>query len=74
MADIPFVPKEWTRLKDLAGDDVFPKYAEIFLDSQYNGIGWGDYYREFKRLREVNALENELPEINEERRERQREK
>lgn len=72
MIDIPFVPAEFEKLHDMNGDRVFPKYAEVFLDSQYDSLGWGDYFEEFKRLKKANALEDELPEINEEKRKKQK--
>lgn len=71
-AGIPFVPREWERLRELNGDNVFPKYAEVFLSSEYNGLGWKEYNDEFKRLRAAGRLEDELPEINEEKRRLQR--
>jgi hypothetical protein len=30
MADIPFVPKEWERLKEMDETNVFYRYANIF--------------------------------------------
>lgn len=67
MADIPFVPKEWERLRDMNGQEVFYRYATIFLSSEYDGIGWSDYYQAFKDLKQQGALEEELPEIAEKR-------
>jgi hypothetical protein len=52
MADIPFVPKEWERLKDMNSVGVFFRYAQIFLATEYEGIGWSDYYNAFKELKE----------------------
>lgn len=71
-AGIPFVPKEWEHLRELNGDDVFPKYAAVFLASEYEGLGWADYYQEFKKLKERGKLEDELPALNEEKRKKQR--
>lgn len=71
-AGIPFVPKEWERLRELNGDNVFSKYAEVFLSSEYDGLGWKEYNDEFKRLRAAGHLEDELPEISEEKRQLQR--
>ena len=65
-ADIPFVPTEFEKLRALNGDDVFPFYAELFKDSSFEGLDWTDYYNEFKRLKEEKLIENELPEIREE--------
>ena len=67
MADIPFVPKEWERLKEMTTQEVFYRYATIFLESEYESIGWSDYYKAFKELKAAGALEEELPEIAEKR-------
>ena len=72
--DIPFVPREWERLHEMLGDHVFPKYAEIFLDSAYDTLGWGDYYQEFKALKQAGTIDDELPALNEDKRKKQRER
>lgn len=74
MADIPFVPKEWERLKDMNSVGVFFRYAQIFLATEYEEIGWSDYYNAFKELKEQDKLEEELPEIAERRRRELQEK
>lgn len=74
MADIPFVPREWERLKEMNGANVFHKYAEVFLDSQYDNLGWSDYYAAFKKLKQENSIEAELPEVNEAKRQEQRQR
>lgn len=66
MADIPFVPREFERLRALNGDNVFPMYASVFLDQEFQGLGWGDYYKRFVELREKHLIEEELPEIGDE--------
>ena len=63
MADIPFVPKEWERLREMTEQEVFYRYATIFLQSEYEGIGWSDYYKAFKELKAAGVLEDEIPEI-----------
>ena len=63
MADIPFVPKEWERLREMTEREVFYRYATIFLQSEYEGIGWSDYYKAFKDLKAAGVLDEELPEI-----------
>lgn len=73
-ADIPFVPKEFERLKELNGKDVFPTYAAVFLDKEFEGLGWGDYYKKFCELKELHKIEDELPEIDEEKYRKLREK
>jgi hypothetical protein len=40
MADIPFVPKEWERLREMNEQEVFYRYATIFLATEYEGLGW----------------------------------
>lgn len=63
MADIPFVPSEFERLKEMTTSDLFHRYATIFLSSEYEGLGWGDYFKAFLELKEQNMLEYELPEL-----------
>ena len=54
--------------------EVFHRYATIFMSSEYDDLGWHEYYEAFKSLREQNRLEEELPAIAEQRRETLREK
>lgn len=74
MADIPFVPREWERLKEMTEQEVFYRYATIFLSSEYDGLGWSDYYKAFKDLKAAGRLEDELPEIAERREKELKEK
>ena len=46
-ADIPFVPKEWERMREMNGDKAFPKYAEVFAQSEYEDLGWHDYFEAY---------------------------
>ena len=64
-ADIPFVPAKFEELHSIHGNDVFPIYAEIFFSEEFEGLGWGDYFKEFKRLQREGIIEEELPEIKE---------
>ncbi len=64
-ADIPFVPAEWERIRELNGSNTFLKYAEVFLAAEYENLGWGDYFHEFMRLKEEKNIEKELPELRE---------
>lgn len=66
LADIPFIPSEFERLREWNGENVFPIYAKVFLEQEYEGLGWEDYFKAFKRLRESGEIEDELPEIREE--------
>ena len=66
MADIPFVPREFERLHESNGDDVFPVYARVFQSQEYENIGWDDYFKEFKTLKDTKLIEDELPEIGDE--------
>lgn len=74
MADIPFVPKEWERLREINSHEIFYRYAQIFLSTEYENIHWDDYYKVFLELRAAGRLEEELPEIAEQRRRELREK
>lgn len=60
-ADIPFIPKEWERLREMNGDRVFEVYAEVFAQTEYEGLGWDDYYKAFKDLKDSGDMESELP-------------
>lgn len=62
-ADIPFVPREWERLHSMNGDKVFGIYAEVFAQSEYEGLGWDDYYKAFQELKESGDIDDELPGI-----------
>ena len=62
-ADIPFVPKEWERMRDLNGSKAFPKYAEVFAQSEYEDLGWSEYFEAFRALKASGELEDELPGI-----------
>lgn len=68
MADIPFIPKEWQNISDLNPIGAFYKYAQIFLSSEYEGVAWSDYFDLYRRLREANKLEDELPGISDDKR------
>ena len=73
-ADIPFIPAEFERLHESNGDDVFQVYADIFLSSEFEGLGWKQYYEEFLRLKEKGHIEDELPILKEEKRKQLKEK
>ena len=73
-ADIPFIPAEFERLHESNGDNVFQVYADVFLSSEFEGLGWKQYYEEFLRLREKGHIEDELPILKEEKRKQLKEK
>lgn len=66
MVDIPFVPAEWEKLSEMHPDHLFYKYAQIFMGSEHDTIGWDDYYKAFKQLKDQNSLEDELPRLHDE--------
>ena len=74
LADVPFVPKEWERLREMTETDLFYRYASIFMSADYEGLGWSDYYQAFLDLKRQNRLEAELPEIADEKRKKLKEK
>ena len=73
-ADIPFVPAEFEKLHQINGTKVFPLYSDIFLSEEYEELGWGDYFQAFKRLKEARSIEDELPELKEEKRKKLQER
>ena len=62
-ADIPFVPKEWERMRELNGSNAFPKYAEVFAQSEYEDLGLSEYFEAFRALKASGELDDELPGI-----------
>ena len=72
--DIPFIPAEFERLHESNGDNVFQVYADVFLSSEFEGLGWKQYYEEFLRLKEKGHIEDELPILKEEKRKQFKEK
>ena len=70
MADIPFVPKEWETIAEMNAVGAFHVYAQVFLNSEYEGIGWSDYFEAFRSLRDARKIEDELPGLSEEKRSR----
>lgn len=74
-ADIPFIPKEWERIKEMADEEnLFSTYATIFQGEEYEGLGWDSYYKQFKSLKEVGLIEDELPKLRDEKFKKLREK
>lgn len=67
-ADIPFVPAEFERLHEANGNKVFQIYADVFLSSEFEGLGWKDYDEQFRKLKEAGIIEDELPILKEEKR------
>lgn len=60
--DIPFIPREWERIKEMNGEErCFAAYAKIFADECYRGINWDYYDSQFKKLQSAGMIEDELP-------------
>lgn len=61
-ADIPFIVKEWERLSEQnAPENRFSTYAKVFATSEYINLGWEDYNSQYKKLKEVGLIEDEIP-------------
>ena len=74
MADIPFIPKEWAAIWEMNTNAAFYRYAQIFFNSEYDGIDWHDYFELYRTLRDSRNLEGELPGLSEEKRSRLKKK
>ena len=72
--DIPFIPKEFEKMRENFGEDAFPRYADIFHESEYESLSWGDYFREFQNLQEAGAIVDELPKLSDKHRRELKEK
>ena len=70
MSDIPFIPKEWESIAEMNAVGAFYVYSQVFLNSEYDGIGWGDYFDAFRSLRDAGKIEDELPGLSEDKRTR----
>lgn len=67
-AGIPFIVKEWTRLEELNGRDrTWDAYSKVFAQECYRNFGWGDYNKQYEKLRQAGMIEEEIPLISEER-------
>ena len=65
-ADIPFVPEQFEKIKNMNQDNVFSTYAALFFEEEYENLDWQTYFYEFKKLKEQKMIEDELPGIREE--------
>jgi hypothetical protein len=45
------------------GDKVFGIYAGVFAQTEYENLGWSDYYAAFRDLKASGDIEEELPGI-----------
>ena len=70
MADIPFIPKEWENISEMNKTGAFYVYATVFLNSEYDGIGWSEYFEAFRSLRDAGKIQDELPGLSEDKRAR----
>ena len=70
MSDIPFIPREWEKIVEMNSVGAFYVYSQIFINSEYDGLGWSDYFEAFRRLRDAGKIEEELPGLSEEKRAR----
>lgn len=63
--DIPFIPAEFERLHEINEDNVFPIYAKMFISTEYEKLGWKDYFQKYLELKRKNKLDLELPAVRE---------
>lgn len=67
-AGIPFIVKEWERIKQITlPSETWPTYAKVFNTQDYDSLNWSDYFRQYKKLKEVGLIEEEIPEVREQR-------
>ena len=64
-ADVPFVPEQFMKLYNINGSATFPIYANLFFASEYDGIGWKDYYDAYLELKAQGGLNEIIPLVNE---------
>lgn len=64
MIDIPFIPEQWEQLKQMSPDNIFYRYANIFMQKEYEGLNWSQYNELYNELAAKGNLEDELPLLN----------
>lgn len=65
-ADIPWIVREWDRLRELNGEEnTWPVYAQVFASQDYINLGWADYNRQYLHLRETGYIDEEIPGLHE---------
>lgn len=70
MVDIPFIPKEWENIYTMSPISAFSRYATTLLKTEYDDIGWHDYYEAYKALQDSGKLEDELPGLSDDKRQK----
>ena len=65
--DIPFIPNEFHELYVEHQEGAFLVYCKMVSEGEYESLGWGEYFEEYKRLRNSGLLENEIPLVREKR-------
>lgn len=61
-ADIPFIVKEWERLRELnTPDTIWSAYSKVFAAQEYATLGWSSYFKQYQDLKAVGLIEEEIP-------------
>lgn len=64
--DIPFIPDQFERAKDLNEETALRTYVELFFREEYVSLDWSQYFKVFTDLKRSSLLEDELPLLREE--------
>lgn len=59
--NIPFIPIEFERLREINNDDVLPVYVKMFAEVEYEQLGWKPYHDIYMDLKRKKKLDMELP-------------
>lgn len=63
--NVPFVPAKFEEIKEQNPFNYLKVYCEFFLDEEFKGIDWGDYFKAFSDLKKKGTLEDEIPLVSE---------
>lgn len=63
--NVPFVPAKFEEIKEQNPFNYLKVYCEFFLDEEFKGIDWGDYFKAFSDLKQKGTLEDEIPLVSE---------
>lgn len=61
--DIPFIPSEFERLREINGDGALIVYARMFGELKYPELEWKMYHDKYTELKRKGKLDLELPNI-----------
>ena len=60
-ADVPFLPDEWTKIRQGAQSNWFARYCRIFNAKEFESFSWQEYNEVYLKLHQTGDLMDEVP-------------